>query len=92
MALSKGYKILKIFEVYHFEQSSLYDPLLADEGGVSLQSMLIPFLRLSKKPRYFCPTLTAKSRNWNIYKRKYIEKEGICLEWYKIQKNPGLRV
>lgn len=33
MAVRKGYKILKIYEVYHFEQSSQYDTI-SGEGGL----------------------------------------------------------
>lgn len=33
MAVSKGYEILKMYEIYHFEQSSQYDTL-SGEGGL----------------------------------------------------------
>lgn len=59
MAVKKGYKILKIYEVYHFEQSSQYDPLTG-AGGL-LQSTSTHSLRLNKKPLAFRPTVTVRS-------------------------------
>jgi hypothetical protein len=32
-ALEHGYKILRVFEVYHFEESATYDPTTG-EGGL----------------------------------------------------------
>ena len=61
MAVSKGYKILKISEVYHFEQSSQYDRTLG-EGGLFAQ-YVNTFLKIKQKPRGFRPTAKAKSRN-----------------------------
>lgn len=59
MAVKKGYNILKIYEVYHFEQSSQYDPLTG--AGVFLQSTSTHSLRLNKKPLAFRPTGTVRS-------------------------------
>jgi hypothetical protein len=88
MAVSKGYKILKIYEVYHFEQSSQYDPTLG-EGGLFAQ-YVNTFLKIKQEASGFPPDCSSEESKLE-YIRKYKEKEGIDLEFNKIQKNPGLR-
>lgn len=87
MAVSKGYKIVKIYEIYHFEQSSQYETL-SDEGGL-FAKYANTFLKINKEASGFPPECyTEESRRYYI--RQYKEKEGIHLEYEKIQKNPGL--
>ncbi|KAK3107691.1 hypothetical protein FSP39_020035 [Pinctada imbricata] len=83
MARSKGYKILQIYEVYHFDESSKYD-VESCEGGLFAQYVNM-FLKIKQEASGFpseCNTEEAK-RN---YIREYKEKEGIQLEYDKIKK------
>lgn len=88
MAVQKGYKILQIYEIYHFEQSSQYDTL-PGEGGL-FANYVNTFLKSKQEASGFppeCDTEESKRK----YIRRYKEKEGIYLEYEKIQTNPGLR-
>ncbi|XP_062568063.1 uncharacterized protein LOC134230308 [Saccostrea cucullata] len=88
MATSKGYKTLKIYEVYHFSESSKYDEKSC-EGGLFAQYVNM-FLKIKQEASAFpagCVTEEFKRK----YIREYREKEGIQLDYEKIQKNPGLR-
>lgn len=87
MAVSKGYEIVKIYEIYHFEQSSQYDTL-SDEGGL-FAYYANTFLKIKKEASGFPPECdTEESKRYYI--RQYKEKEGINLEYEQIQNNPGL--
>lgn len=88
MAVSKGYQILKIYEVYHFEQSSQYEPTLG-EGGL-FAKYVNTFLKIKQEASGFPPECVSEESKQE-YIRQYKEKEGIYLECDKIEKNPGLR-
>lgn len=88
LAISKGYQILKIYEVYHFEQSSQFDRVLGT-GGLFAR-YVNTFLKIKQEASGFpteCDSEEAKLK----YIREYQEKEGITLEYHNFQKNPGLR-
>lgn len=51
MAVSKGYRILKIYEVYHFEQSSMYDQTTG-EGGL-FAKYVNTFLKIKQEVSVF---------------------------------------
>lgn len=88
MAVKKGYTILKIYEVYHFEQSSQYDPLTG-AGGLFAE-YVNTFLKIKQEASGF-PSDCDSEDLQREYIRQYQENEGIDLEYEKIQKNPGLR-
>uniref|UniRef100_A0A8W8JGF1 DNA-directed DNA polymerase n=1 Tax=Magallana gigas TaxID=29159 RepID=A0A8W8JGF1_MAGGI len=88
MAVKKGYNILKIYEVYHFEQSSQYDPLTG-AGGLFAE-YVNTFLKIKQEASGF-PSDCDSEELKREYIRQYKENEGIDLEYEKIQKNPGLR-
>lgn len=67
---------MTISKVYHFEQSFQYDRT----GGLFAQSVNI-FLKIKQE---------ASEGTKFRHIREYQEKEGITLEYHKIQKNPGL--
>ena len=88
MATSKGYRILKVYEVFHFAESSKYD-VGSCEGGLFAQYVNM-FLKIKQEASGFpvgCDTEEAKRK----YIQEYKTKEGIHLDYDKIQKNPGLR-
>ncbi|OOY33750.1 hypothetical protein BOV88_13605 [Solemya velum gill symbiont] len=77
-AVEKGYEILVIFEVWHFER-----------GGVFTE-YVNTFLKMKQEASGWpdwCRTEEQKQQ----YIREYYETEGISLEYDDIKKNPGLR-
>ena len=89
MALSVGYTIEKIFEVWHFDKISRYDQS-TKTGGVFTE-YVNTFLKVKQEASgwpIWCKTEDDKKK----YIKKYFDKEGILLECNKIRKNPGLRL
>ena len=74
MAVRKGYKIVKIYEVYHFEQSSQYDPMLG-KGGLFAE-YVNTFLKIKQEASGF-PTGCDSEESKREYIQQYKEKEGI---------------
>ena len=87
-AVEKGYKIIKIEEVYHFPNTEEYDP--QTKSGGLFAEFINTFLKIKQEssgwPSY-CQTKEDKDR----YIQEYFEKEGIRLDKNNIKKNPGLR-
>ena len=87
-AVEKGYRILKIYEVYHFEESTEYDK--STKNGGLFASYVNTFLKIKQEASGWpkeCETEEQKRE----YNRRYEEKEGIRLDYDKIKTNPGLR-
>lgn len=88
MAVAKGYEVIKIYEIYHFEETTQYDSENGD-GGLFTDYVNM-FLKLKQEASGFLEECKTEEK-----KRKYIcqykKKEGIQLEYEKIDKNPGLR-
>ena len=87
-ALDKGYRLEKIYEVWHFDEVAVYDPD-SKEGGL-FAAYVNAFLKLKQEASdwpSWCKTEDLKRQ----YIQQYFEKEGIELEWDHIKKNPGLR-
>ncbi|KAJ8018898.1 putative DNA polymerase [Holothuria leucospilota] len=87
-ALEKGYTLMKIHEVWHFEETTQYDPS-TKEGGL-FADYINTFLKLKQEadgwPSH-CKTEQEKLR----YLEEYAEKEGIQLDQHAIDKNDGKR-
>ena len=87
-ALEKGYQIAKIYEVYHWDETSQYDPE-SKTGGLFTQYINM-FLKIkqeaSGRPSH---VKTEQDLEENI--RLYEEKEGIRLDPDNIEFNAGLR-
>lgn len=88
MALNKGYTILKIYEVYHWDESTQYNKS-TKQGGLFSQyvNTFLKFKQEASGWPEWCDTNKKKQK----YIRDYYENEGIKLDWNAIQKNPGLR-
>ena len=87
-AIEKGYRLLKIYEVYHFPESTQYDQD-TKEGGL-FTDYVNTFLRLKQEASGYpdwCITEEDKRR----YIVDYETKEGVKLDPNNIRKNPGLR-
>ncbi|MES9881304.1 MAG: DNA polymerase, partial [Sedimenticola sp.] len=81
MAMNKGYQIVKIFEVYHWDQTM---------KGELFGEYINTFLKLKQQASgwpSWCKTENDKRR----YLANYKQHQGIELEPDKIQKNPGIR-
>ena len=82
-ALQIGYRVLKIYEVWHFDEVSVYDPD-TKEGGL-FASYVNAFLKLKQEASdwpQWCQTTQQKHQ----YIKQYFDREGIHLEWDHIQK------
>ena len=87
-AINQGYKVLKIYEVLHFEKSSQYDPL-KKEGGL-FASFINKFLKIKQQASGF-PSNVQTEQEKDQYVQDYFEKEGIMLDKSKISYNEGMR-
>lgn len=87
-AVQNGYIVEKIYEVWHFDQISRYDPL-TKLGGL-FKEYVNTFLKLKQEAsgwRSWYKTEDDKQK----YIHQYHDKEGIMLDYKKIAYNPGLR-
>ncbi|KAK3105375.1 hypothetical protein FSP39_023745 [Pinctada imbricata] len=88
IALMKGYKISKIYEVYHSQESTKYNPA-SREGGL-FAGYVNMFLKIKQEASGF-PTNCETEEEKRDYIKTYEENEGIKLDYDKIVKNKGLR-
>ena len=89
-ATEMGYKLLKVYEVYHFTKTSQYDPI-TKQGGL-FTSYIDAFLKIKQEASGF-PDWCADDDNLKReYVKQYATKEGIDLDFDQIKKNPGLRL
>lgn len=87
MAITKGYIIDSIYEVWHFDNVEKYDPKLKP-GGIFTE-YINTFLKMKQEASgwpSWCKTEDDKQR----YIDDYFEKEGIRLDYEKVVNNPGL--
>ena len=89
MALAQGYKLLKIYEIWHFDNISQYDPS-TKTGGIFTE-YVNTFLKVKQEASGWPDWCRSELQKQN-YIHQYFEKEGILLEFDKIQDNPGLRL
>lgn len=79
---------MKIYEVYHWDQSTQYNPV--EKNGGLFSTYVDTFLKFKQEASgwpEWCETDTEKEK----YVSDYFEKEGIQLDPDRIMKNPGLR-
>ncbi|MES9882603.1 MAG: DNA polymerase [Sedimenticola sp.] len=88
VAIDKGYKVLKIYEIYHWDETTCYDPA-KKEGGLFVD-YINTFLKLKQESSGYpdwCSTPADKVK----YVSDYLSHQGILLDETNIEKNPGLR-
>ena len=83
-----GYQVLKIYEVYHWKETTRYDPE-TKEGGL-FASYINTFLKF-KQEASGPPDWVKTPDDAQDHIDRYFEKEGVSLDGEKIEKNPGLR-
>jgi len=87
-ATEKDYRILTIYEIYHFDQSTEYNRTTGT-GGLFTQ-YVNTFLKIKQEASGWPEGCETEEQKWE-YIRKYEEKEGIKLDYDKIKYNPGIR-
>ena len=87
-AVSLGYKIVKIYEVYHWEKTYKYNPQTG-EGGL-FAGYVNQFLKIKQSASGW-PDWCKTEADCDNYISSYQEREGILLERELIGRNPGLR-
>ncbi|XP_053405164.1 uncharacterized protein LOC128558905 [Mercenaria mercenaria] len=87
-AIDKGYTLDCIYEVWHFENISQYDPV-AKEGGLFTE-YVNTFLKV-KQEKSGWPKWCKTEEQKQTYIEQYYEKEGVLLDYSNIEKNPGMR-
>ena len=87
-ALEKGYEIQKIYEIYHFPETTQYNPE-TKEGGL-FTGYVNKFLKIKQESSGWPDWCTTEEEKQS-YIHQYYEKEGIKLDYNSIEKNPGLR-
>ena len=87
-AREKGYKIIKIYEVYHYEHSSQYDPATR-KGGLFAEQVDL-FLKLKAQASGY-PEGVICEEDRVSYIAEFEAKCGVKLDKEKIEINPALR-
>ena len=79
-AIEKGYEVLKIHEVWHWEQTT--DKLFKEYVDM--------FLKIKQEASDYPPDCVTDEQKQR-YIEEYYQNEGIRLDPNKIERNPGLR-
>ncbi|XP_060560804.1 uncharacterized protein LOC132720652 [Ruditapes philippinarum] len=90
MALSQGYRLLNVYEVWHFNEMAQYDPHTKTGGGL-LTEYVNTFPKVKQEASGW-PDWCKTETNRHKYIQEYFEREGILLEYNNIEENPGLRL
>ena len=87
-AIKLGYKVTKIFEIWHYPEKVKYD-VHAKEGGL-FTDYVNTFLKIKQEASGF-PNWVLDETDQNQYINDYYKNEGILFEKNKIVFNPGLK-
>lgn len=87
-ALQLGYKILQLFEVWHWPKSEQYDPV-TKTGGLFTQYINL-FLKGKQEASGYPSSVTTDDEK-NKYIEEFFQHEGIWLDKNQINKNPAQR-
>jgi hypothetical protein len=88
LALENGYKIQKIYEIWHYPETSKYDP--STKMGGLFTKYINAFLKLKQESSGW-PSWVKTDEDCNKYIDEYMQKEGIKLDENNICINKGLR-
>ena len=87
-ALEKGYTLLQIYEIYHWEHTTEYNRETND--GALFAEYINSFLKIKQEASGW-PSWCVTEVDKQGYIVDYHNREGIHLDYDNIQKNPGLR-
>ena len=85
-ALDRGYKLLDVYEVWHFSETAQYEKA-SGEGGI-FAGYIDTFLRIKQESSGY-PDWCMTEQDKIKFKQDYFEAEGIRLE--NVEKNKGMR-
>jgi hypothetical protein len=88
LAISNGYKVIKIYEIYNYKQSTQFNPETKTGGLFSDQVDL--FVKLKTQASGYPSNVITESEK-DAYISEVYEKSGIQLDKNKIEVNPALR-
>ncbi len=88
LALEKGYKIIKLYEVYHYDETSQYDE--ATKTGGLFTGYINANLKAKQESSGY-PASVVTEQEKDKYISDYYQHEGVMLDKTKIKKNPGQR-
>ena len=86
--LINGYLLLGIYEVWHFENVSRYDS--DSKSGGLFTEYVNTYLKMKQEASGW-PESCVNEESKQQYIQRHFNKEGIMLDYDKIQENPGLR-
>ena len=87
-AIEKGYEIVVVYEVWHFDRIEQYDP--ATKTGGIFTNYINKFLQMKQEASGF-PSWCITEEEKRQYIAEYWRREGVQLDYSRITKNPGLR-
>ena len=87
-ALEVGYRVLQIFEVWHYEKEAKFDGKDPDSGLFS--RYVQTFMKLKQQADGW-PSWVQTEADKETYVRDYEEREGIRLDPERVERNDGLR-
>lgn len=88
LALQNGYRLLRIYEVYHYEETQCYN---SNSGELGLfTEYMRAFLKIKQESSGY-PEWVISENDKDEYILSYLKHEGIALEKSHIRKNPGMR-
>ena len=87
-SLQRGYTVLKIYEIYHWDQTCQFSPETGDKGLFT--DYINMFLKLKQEASGWPESVTSE-QDIAKYLSDYKAREGIERDRESIQKNPALR-
>lgn len=87
-AIEKGYQVLCVYEVYHYENSTQHDPV-SRKGGLFAEQVDL-FLKLKAQASGY-PEWVRTEQDRDSYITEFESKCGVKLDKEKIEVNPALR-
>ncbi len=85
-AVEKGYKVLRIYEIWHFDKISKYDPV--SKAGGLFTEYVNTFLKLKQEASGWSDWVKTEADRMK-YIELYYQKEGIRLDYENIENNHG---
>ena len=87
-ALKLGYKIIRIYEVWHYEDKTQYNP--TEKNGGLFTNYVNTFLKIKQEASGY-PDWVNTEDDKNKYINNYFQHEGILLDKNNIKVNSGLK-
>ena len=87
-AIEKGYRIVKLFEVWNYPNTTKYDSKTKTDGLFS--EYVNTFLKIKQEASGY-PANVVTEADKDDYIQRYYENEGVLLDKNQIKVNPGMR-